>query len=1147
MGILDRFRGKAAAPKTAKPEYNGEPVLGMYLKADGTMSPVTAKSGWSSGYANYYGAYSKLAIDSTPQGYAYGYVVSVWANRCIEIRSSIIGRMPHKVVSKRTGKPVPNHPLTVALVRSQQNILRKIEWSRMIWGETFIWPVQNTFHYFSDLWWLNNLGVSVVQGAGFIQSFSYVPVEGGRPELFKPSQIAFMKTDNPFSDLRGLSPMEAVLLDVGVDKDVARTLKAWYTNDARPGMLLIPENDLLQEAAQEFTDYWKENFKGSENAGRMGLLPRNIKEIKEMNRAPNIDDVEIREAVRRDICAGFGVPLSIAGAWDDANYQSAPEQRKSLYEDTIIPECEDIASDINNKLLPFFDDSGNTRFEFDVSKILALMEDTEQKEAMLSQRFTSGGLMLNEYRLEIGKEPIPGGDVLYVPSTVIVTPIEKIGQQQQQPAYGIPQDNLITSQPIPPDNGAPMQPPQVQAPAQLKQIPAQVESKQDGDTPLVPKPRHDDRFNFEGYEITNPSQADEESQKAWDESKHPRADDGEFGAGGGGNSGGQSESGGESPDKKPDKKPKPTVKPEAQKPAEDNRQYRDFGSFDEHMVSDAMQPSAPKPTAQQHEAMEYYRDISGNADLNRSLRTGSPLSAEGQKHAKQLDGLLNNSKLEHDTMVYRGIAPSNPQAKIFAEQIKSGQMKPGAILTDKGYASTTLDSKIANGKFAEDGGVVFKIKAPKGSNGLYLNSASDKFQGSRYDGEFRDEKEVVLPRNSQYKVGNIEKVGNQYVVEMTYEGVGAGAGKALQIALQLPVVTQDKNFAKHAIQNTITDELNAWEKKTLQAGTKKAVKFECFQLPAEVQTVIREQLAVMPDADKPTIKALFAKARTVLSEHTVTLKQHIHVNDPQALIDHLDKKKADDFPLATPEEFASYWHEYDSLMQDAGQVWLHDYMERALSGILNKLTDNFQASDILDELSPFRDELAEAWVGTTDNPGIFTRLILAGAARGNEALNSNVSMKPPTAKFEIGIGIDWSLLGQQALDFVRRYVFNLIGGLDNTTRERTRTAIQSWMETGAPLDDLKKALTAIFKDEARAQLIAQTETTRAYNEGSNERWRQAGVNRAKWLTLNDPLVCPSCKSLHGQIANIDQGWELNGQFYTPPQHPGCRCYSKPVL
>src|SRR5258705_13873171 len=120
-----------------------------------------------------------------------------------------------------------------------------------------------------------------------------------------------MKTDNPFSDLRGLSPMEAVLLDVGVDKDVARTLKAWYSNDARPGMLVIPENDLMDGEAERFTDYWKKNFKGSENAGRMGMLPRNVREIKEMNRAPNIDDVEIREAVRRDICAGFGVPLSI--------------------------------------------------------------------------------------------------------------------------------------------------------------------------------------------------------------------------------------------------------------------------------------------------------------------------------------------------------------------------------------------------------------------------------------------------------------------------------------------------------------------------------------------------------------------------------------------------------------------------------------------------------------------------------------------------------------------------------------------------------------------------------------------------------------------------------------------------------------------
>jgi hypothetical protein len=55
-----------------------------------------------------------------------------------------------------------------------------------------------------------------------------------------------------------------------------------------------------------------------------------------------------------------------------------------------------------------------------------------------------------------------------------------------------------------------------------------------------------------------------------------------------------------------------------------------------------------------------------------------------------------------------------------------------------------------------------------------MNTASDKYTGGHYDGEFRDEKEVLLPRNSQYKVGKIEKNGNQYVVEMTYEGAGAG-------------------------------------------------------------------------------------------------------------------------------------------------------------------------------------------------------------------------------------------------------------------------------------------------------------------------------------------------------------------------------------
>lgn len=184
------------------------------------------------------------------------------------------------------------------------------------------------------------------------------------------------------------------------------------------------------------------------------------------------------------------------------------------------------------------------------------------------------------------------------------------------------------------------------------------------------------------------------------------------------------------------------------------------------------------------------------------MRTGQPLSPEAAKHAKALDNYLSGSKIEHDTMLYRGIDPQNPQMKQFAADIQSGKLAPGSTLSDKGFSSTTLNGGIASENFSTgDGGVVFKIKAPKGTPGAYMNTAMDKYTGTRYESEFRDEREMLLPTNSQYKVNKITKNGNAYEVEMTYLGVGAGAGKSM--------TTSDRITERMKIEPTPLQEIDA--------------------------------------------------------------------------------------------------------------------------------------------------------------------------------------------------------------------------------------------------------------------------------------------------------------------------------------------------
>lgn len=164
---------------------------------------------------------------------------------------------------------------------------------------------------------------------------------------------------------------------------------------------------------------------------------------------------------------------------------------------------------------------------------------------------------------------------------------------------------------------------------------------------------------------------------------------------------------------------------------------------------------------------------------------------------------------------------------------------------------------------------------------------------------------------------------------------------------------------------------------------------------------------------------------------------------------------------------------------------------------------------------------------------------------------------------EIGIGLDWTMPFTQAADWARRHCAELVSfdpdtpmSIINTTRERIRASVANWIETpDMGLPDLWKQLQ---EDHAfsryRAELIAQTETTRAYAEGemagAKAMEEQGYIKYQKeWKTValfgsGPGTVCPICEPLHNTTVDGTDG-EFDtavGMLLGPPAHPGCRCW-----
>lgn len=143
------------------------------------------------------------------------------------------------------------------------------------------------------------------------------------------------------------------------------------------------------------------------------------------------------------------------------------------------------------------------------------------------------------------------------------------------------------------------------------------------------------------------------------------------------------------------------------------------------------------------------------------------------------------------------------------------------------------------------------------------------------------------------------------------------------------------------------------------------------------------------------------------------------------------------------------------------------------------------------------------------------------------------------------IGIDYTLINAEALEWARSYGYELIKGIDDTTRKAVEKAISSFVETpGMTIGDVVEMLPY---NEKRALTIATTEITRTYAEGNavagDELKKQfPGVKVVEiWFTNNDDRVCDICGPLDGKEVELNQ--EFASGIMRPPAHVNCRCWT----
>jgi len=143
-------------------------------------------------------------------------------------------------------------------------------------------------------------------------------------------------------------------------------------------------------------------------------------------------------------------------------------------------------------------------------------------------------------------------------------------------------------------------------------------------------------------------------------------------------------------------------------------------------------------------------------------------------------------------------------------------------------------------------------------------------------------------------------------------------------------------------------------------------------------------------------------------------------------------------------------------------------------------------------------------------------------------------------KFELSAGMK---------KYINEHSFELVKGINQTTKKRLKKEFQRFVEKGEDLRDLRKRVQGVFEEatKSRAVMIARTESSAFANKASIEAYKESGVVAKKeWLV--DGMPCDICTPMDGQTVGLE-GYFRGGDgslYDDPPVHPNCMCTTQPV-
>ncbi len=347
-----------------------------------------------------------------------GYQKNIIVYRCVSLIARGVASVPWRLYKEE--RRVERHPLLTLLQNPNPKqglacFMEALTAYLLLAGNVYVEAVIPEKEPL-ELYLLRPDRVRIVPGtAGFPDAFDYTL--GGRSvripvdPLNGRSRVLHIKTFNPLHDWYGMSPIEAAAHAIDQHNAVAGHNLALLQNGARPtGAIQFRSHNgeiLSEEQRYLLNEQINASVGGAQNSGRIMIMEGEF-EWKEMGLSPkDLDFIEGKYLSAREISQVYGVPPMLVGVPGDATFSNYKEARYHLWEDTILPHLEVIKGELNQWMIPFFEEGLELKYDIDSIPALAPKRDN-----LWGKIEKASFLTLNEKRALVGYSPIPNGDRL---------------------------------------------------------------------------------------------------------------------------------------------------------------------------------------------------------------------------------------------------------------------------------------------------------------------------------------------------------------------------------------------------------------------------------------------------------------------------------------------------------------------------------------------------------------------------------------------------------------------------------------------------------------------------------------------------------------------------------------------------------------